>query len=311
MALGIFATSGTNATALGSNSSASGRRSTAIGRDANATAEGSTAIGYQAIADRDYAVSVGRAGAERNIVHLADAMADTDAVNLRQARALDTTLGQEIAGWLGGGAGYAGGVFTAPNFTIQGTGYTNTGSALAAVDASLTSLSARIAAIPAGPQGSEGPQGPTGPQGPSGGVDPTYADAGDAATLTASQTHADAGDARTLTAALAYTDQRFAAVDDRMNALTADTDRRFSQQGQRIDRLGAMSSAQLSMAMNAGGGQRGRGRLAVGMGFQNGEEALSVGYGRRLATGVSFSIGGAFGRGGEKSGGVGFGIDLF
>jgi len=67
----------------------------------------------------------------------------------------------------------------------------------------------------------------------------------------------------------------------------------------------------LNMAMNAAGSLPGRGRLAVGLGFQNGEEALSVGYGRRLANGVSISVGGAFGRGGEQSGGVGIGFDIF
>ncbi|WP_354088245.1 YadA C-terminal domain-containing protein [Brevundimonas faecalis] len=146
----------------------------------------------------------------------------------------------------------------------------------------------------------------------------THADAGDAATLASARAHADAGDAvvrayadagdaRTLTAAMAYTDQKLAAFDDRLTGVAS----RLDGQDRRIDRLGAMSSAQLNMAMNAAAAMPGRGRLAVGLGFQNGEEALSVGYGRRFGNGVSISVGGAFGRNNESSGGVGIGFDLF
>ncbi|MCY1459693.1 hypothetical protein D9M71_771860 [compost metagenome] len=73
--------------------------------------------------------------------------------------------------------------------------------------------------------------------------------------------------------------------------------------------MGAMTSAMTNMAMNAAGGQSANGRVAVGVGFQGGEKALSVGYGRRLGSRGSFSLGGAFG-GGEKSAGMGFGMDL-
>jgi hypothetical protein len=100
-------------------------------------------------------------------------------------------------------------------------------------------------------------------------------------------------------------------MDERLTAFQSSVDRRFQGQDTRINRLGAMSSAQLNMAMNAGGAITGRGRLALGVGFQNGEEAFSVGYGRRLKSGVSFSVGGAFGGGGEKSGGHGMGFDIF
>jgi len=70
-----------------------------------------------------------------------------------------------------------------------------------------------------------------------------------------------------------------------------------------------MGSAMLNMAINAAGGTSERGRIAVGAGFQGGERALSVGYGRRVSQRVSFSLGGAF-SGSEKSAGVGFGLDL-
>jgi trimeric autotransporter adhesin len=65
----------------------------------------------------------------------------------------------------------------------------------------------------------------------------------------------------------------------------------------------------LNMAINAAGTQSPRGRIAMGLGFQGGERALSVGYGRRVGKTGSFSLGGAF-SGSEKSVGAGFGVDL-
>lgn len=96
---------------------------------------------------------------------------------------------------------------------------------------------------------------------------------------------------------------------DSFDAFRGEIDRRFHRQDQRIDRLGAMSSAMLNMAINAAGSQSPRGRIAVGAGFQGGEQALSVGYGRRLGRRGSFSLGGAF-SGSEKSAGIGVGLDL-
>ena len=73
--------------------------------------------------------------------------------------------------------------------------------------------------------------------------------------------------------------------------------------------MGAMTSAMTNMAINAAGSQSPRGRIAVGAGVQDGEQALSIGYGRKLGSRGSFSLGGAF-SGGEKSAGVGLGFDL-
>jgi hypothetical protein len=70
-----------------------------------------------------------------------------------------------------------------------------------------------------------------------------------------------------------------------------------------------MSSAMMNMAINAAGAQTPRGRISVGAGFQGGEQALSVGYGKRIGNRGSFSLGGAFSSG-EKSAGIGFGLDL-
>ena len=123
----------------------------------------------------------------------------------------------------------------------------------------------------------------------------------------------EAGDAETLSAANAYTDSQIAqlvgldagTISDRFDNI----DRRLQHQDRRIDRQGAMGSAMLNMAINAAGSQSPRGRVAVGAGFQGGEQALSIGYGRRIGQRASFSLGGAF-SGSEKSAGIGFGVDL-
>ena len=112
-----------------------------------------------------------------------------------------------------------------------------------------------------------------------------------------------------MASAKAYADFQVKALEDDFNAFRGDVDRRFSEQDRRLDRMGAMSSAMLNMAINAAGSRSPRGRVAVGAGWQNGENALSVGYSKPIGERASFSIGGAF-SGDEKSAGVGFGIDL-
>ncbi|HJS35390.1 MAG TPA: YadA-like family protein, partial [Pseudoxanthomonas sp.] len=137
----------------------------------------------------------------------------------------------------------------------------------------------------------------------------SYADAGDANTLSSAQSYTDQSSASTLASAKAYADFQVKALEDDFNAFRGDVDRRFSEQDRRLDRMGAMSSAMLNMAINAAGSRSPRGRVAVGAGWQNGENALSVGYSKPIGERASFSIGGAF-SGDEKSAGVGFGIDL-
>jgi len=130
-----------------------------------------------------------------------------------------------------------------------------------------------------------------------------------AATDAANVGQMQAGDAQTLSSARRYTDSRFQALDDRFTETTRELDRRLGLQDRRIDRQGAMSSAMMNMAINAAGSRSPRGRIAAGAGWQNGEQALSIGYGKQIGERASFSIGGAF-SGDDRSAGVGFGIDL-
>jgi len=112
-----------------------------------------------------------------------------------------------------------------------------------------------------------------------------------------------------LHSAKAYTDQRFDALDDRFTELSGSVDQRFGEQGRRISQVGALSSAMVQMTANAANGSGPRGRIAIGAGFQGGERAISIGYGKRIGERASFTLGGAFSDG-ENSAGVGFGVDL-
>ncbi|WP_425416461.1 hypothetical protein [Oricola indica] len=140
----------TSAIALGLRGSVDAVDGVAIGRDSSTTAEGGVAIGADSTADRagmgggaeDFsgtavasttgAFSVGSAGNERQITNVAGGTEDTDAVNVRQLR----TVGNDLAGAIGGGAGFDAttGIFTGPSYTIRGSVYNDVGSALAALD---------------------------------------------------------------------------------------------------------------------------------------------------------------------------------
>lgn len=86
-------------------------------------------------------------------------------------------------------------------------------------------------------------------------------------------------------------------------------ERRLGRQDLRIDRNGAMSAAMMNMGTNIAGSTSKRGRLGIGAGFQGGQKAISVGYGKRISDRTSFSLSGAF-SGDERSAGVGIGVDL-
>ena len=246
----------------------------------------------------------------------------------------------------GRGAAWAGGVFTAPTYTIQGVGYDNVGAALAAIDGWMTSNAHGVqyddaSHATATLDGASGTQ----VKNVADGVDPMdavnkgqldagdaatldaaqqYADAGDAATLASANAHADAGDAatlsaskaytdstatQTLTSAKSYTDAKFAAWNDTFTQYQQQVDRRFAQTDKRIDQIGAMGSAMTHMAVNAANGNSSKGRIAIGVGAQGSQGAVSIGYGKRIGDRGSFSLGASFSSG-ESSVGGGFGFDL-
>ena len=103
--------SGNNSTAMGNGSTASGNNSTAMGQGSNASGDGSTAIGQGATSSgsnsaaignnsndggRNNVVSVGSAGAERQVTNVAPGTQGTDAVNLNQLNQMGSQLGNQI-----------------------------------------------------------------------------------------------------------------------------------------------------------------------------------------------------------------------
>src|SRR3546814_5859237 len=76
-------------------------------------------------------------------------------------------------------------------------------------------------------------------------------------------------------------------------AFQGEIDHRLAEQDRRIDKQGAMGAAMLNMATSAAG-IRTQNRVGVGVGFQGGESALSVGYQRAISDRAVITIGGAF-----------------
>src|SRR5690606_15939266 len=135
----------------------------------------------------------------------------------------------------------------------------------------------------------------------------TNAGGGTAAAVDAeTKTYVDTTATQTLSQANAYTDAKFAAWDDTFTAFQDEIDHRFAEQDRRIDKQGAMGAAMLNMATSAAG-IRTQNRVGVGVGFQGGESALSVGYQRAISDRAVITIGGAF-SGDESSVGLGAGF---
>lgn len=139
----------TGAVAIGLRGAVTAADGVAIGRDAAVSAAGGIALGAgsvalrpglggaaeafsrTAVASTQGALSIGSAGNERQIAHVAGGTQDTDAVNLRQLR----SVAGAVSTALGGGTGFdADGAFTGPRYGLRSGLYTDVGSALAALD---------------------------------------------------------------------------------------------------------------------------------------------------------------------------------
>ncbi|ONP41058.1 YadA-like family protein, partial [Burkholderia cenocepacia] len=121
----------TNSIAMGTgaNVARNVRGAMALGSGAAATTNGGIALGDNALANRANALSIGRAGAERQIINVAAGTQNTDAVNVGQLKGVTSALG--------GGAGVgADGSVTQPTYSVGGKDYNNVGDALGAIAAS-------------------------------------------------------------------------------------------------------------------------------------------------------------------------------
>ncbi|EBN8184101.1 hypothetical protein D0618_13770 [Salmonella enterica] len=139
--------SGATSSALGYQATASGDDSAAFGNGAKAVGINSVALGSGSIAQEDNSVAVGNSTTQRQITYVAKGdinSTSTDAVTGAQIY----SLSQSVADRLGGGASVnSDGTVNAPLYEV-GTGiYNNVGSALSALNTSITNTEASVAGL--------------------------------------------------------------------------------------------------------------------------------------------------------------------
>lgn len=144
-----------SAASFGNGAEATGGNTVALGALARATASGAVAVGAGSVADEASTVAFGRGSATRRLLYVTAGVADTDAVNVFQLRA--------VAPALGGGSDVINGVFVNPIYNLSGGSFTNVGDALTYLDGRITNI-----ALTPGPEGPAGPAGPVGQPGPAG-----------------------------------------------------------------------------------------------------------------------------------------------
>ncbi|ENQ3928664.1 trimeric autotransporter adhesin SadA [Salmonella enterica subsp. enterica serovar Newport] len=139
--------SGATSSALGYQATASGDDSAAFGNGAKAIGTNSIALGSGSVAQEDNSVAVGNSTTQRQITYVAKGdinSTSTDAVTGAQIY----SLSQSVADRLGGGASVnSDGTVNAPLYEV-GTGiYNNVGSALSALNTSITNTEASVAGL--------------------------------------------------------------------------------------------------------------------------------------------------------------------
>lgn len=112
---------------------------------------------------------------------------------------------------------------------------------------------------------------------------------------------------RGVASANGYTDARVNALSDSFDVFQGKVAGELQRQDERIDRQGAMSAAMMNMAVSASG-IRTPNRVGIGVGFQGGESAVSMGYQRAISDRATVTVGGAFSSDDSAVGlGAGFG----
>ncbi|EBY3959768.1 autotransporter adhesin SadA [Salmonella enterica subsp. enterica serovar Typhimurium] len=139
--------SGATSSALGYQATASGDDSAAFGNGAKAIGTNSVALGSGSVAQEDNSVAVGNSTTQRQITYVAKGdinSTSTDAVTGAQIY----SLSQSVADRLGGEASVnSDGTVNAPLYEV-GTGiYNNVGSALSALNTSITNTEASVAGL--------------------------------------------------------------------------------------------------------------------------------------------------------------------
>ncbi|EAY2303121.1 autotransporter adhesin SadA [Salmonella enterica] len=139
--------SGATSSALGYQATASGDDSAAFGNGAKAIGTNSVALGSGSVAQEDNSVAVGNSTTQRQITYVAKGdinSTSTDAVTGAQIY----SLSQSVADRLGGGASVnSDGTVNAPLYEVGTVIYNNVGSALSALNTSITNTEASVSGL--------------------------------------------------------------------------------------------------------------------------------------------------------------------
>lgn len=294
IAVGMMSSAnGANNVALGVQAHAEGTDSIAIGTRANATADGAVAIGNDAQATRCYATAVGNSSQATGARSTATGLYSTASGSNSTATGAFATasgVGSTATGdnaqatAYGSTANGANARATAVNSTANGFNAQATHTNSVALGAN--SRTTRPNEVNVGGRQIGGVNDATlGTDA----VNLRQMQAADAWTLTQANRYSDLGDIWTLNQAKHYTDERVKGLH------------------KRIDRTSAMNTA-MSMMTGSAAAIPGKSKMAVGMGFSNGEPALAIGYQRAWLTKknrpMALTIGAAFARQ-ERSVGLG------
>jgi autotransporter adhesin len=267
---GVAVATGIGSLACGEDAEASGNFSTAIGTGAKALEERNVAVGARANAEGLYSTAIGTA-TEATMNRATAIGVHAEALSIEGTA---VGAGAEVTGTFAVGVG-SDAVASGHDATAMGHAASATADNSVALGANSTSTRAGTVSV-----GNE--------------------EMGMTRQLTnvARATHAN--DAVNF----AQFNERMSLVDDRFR----DIDRRIDRQDKRIDGLGAMTAAMAQMSAGAAAVQRDN-RVAAGIGTQNGETALALGYQRSLrAGGAALTLGAAFtGDDASIGAGVGFG----
>jgi autotransporter adhesin len=274
---------GTDALACGKNSTASGGASVADGDLSVASGDGSTAVGGAFDRNKDGAIT----DTEQTV---ASGLFGTAIGSGSHATATKATA----LGWLAAASGTNGTALganstaTATDSTAIGAFAQATGVGSTAVGRGATASAANSVALGTGSVATRDNTVSVG----SAGAERQITNVADATQGT------DAVNLRQVNA-------RFAQFSLDLGGFEAAVNGRFEIQDERISRNGAMSSAMAQMTASAAG-IRATNRIAVGVGFENGQNALAVGFQRSLSDSSALTFGAAI-SGGESSAGVGLG----
>ena len=277
------AAQGDYATTVGGSGSAYGSGAAAFGNGAGALADDATAMGFNATADGEGATATG-SGSRASGIHA-------------------TAVGRDSLATGNGSIALGGGAHSQADDSVA-LGNASISDRAGSVSVGRGGQERQIVHVAAGTAGTDAVN--------KGQMDAGLADARMHAEAAGIQPEAnanaytDVAATRTLARANAYTDARFAAWNDDFTRFQGDVERRFRAQDRRMDRQGAMSAAMLNMATSAAGIHTDN-RIGVGLGFQGGERALSVGYQRAFGERATVSLGGAL-SGDERSVGMGAGF---